>query len=121
MTFAFGVAARTTSGNSQHHLRARRTAGQHDAVGVRRDFDGLVRKQAVELLLERGDQVALRRRRTADAVLSPHRIRLMVPAALAVDEDLARPDHGRIRDLWIGNRNPGDVEIGSTRWSSVRP
>ena len=57
MTFAFGDAARTTSADSQHHLRARRTTGQHDAVGVRRDFDVLARKQPVELLLERGDRL----------------------------------------------------------------
>ena len=81
MTFAFGDAARTTSAirSITCVLDARPVSTMPSALVVTWTFSS--GKQPVQLLLERGDRL-LDDDVVLQTLLSPHRIRLIVPAAL---------------------------------------
>ena len=92
-------------------------SGQHGRVFVGADLDVFAGEQRLQLLLQRrdrllDDQVVLR------AARLPQTIRLIVPGRLAVDQDLARCDDGRIGDSRIGDGDAGDVELGRSERSN---
>jgi hypothetical protein len=97
--------------DAEHDRRVRDATRQDDALGVGRDQHVLTGKELVNLLLERAHRL-LHDHVVLDAPGVTPDDQADRAGRLAVDQDLASGDDGRIGDLVVRDRDPGHVEVG---------